>query len=185
MSSSKEKSNMWQDYLRPIVVLLVICLAVATLLAFVNNMTAPLIAENEEKSANAAYFEALPEADHFTELPCDMENVLKVLKADNGAGYVITAQAKGYGGAVPAAVAFSEDGKILNVYMMENGETPGMGQKVRDQAFSGQFAGMDAAPFTISDIDAITGATISSKASVEAINLAIAAYDAVVKGGAA
>ena len=60
--------------------------------------------------------------------------------------------------------------------MMENSETPGLGQKVTEDAFSGQFAGRDAVELTIDDVDAVTGATISSKAAVSAIDLAIAAY---------
>ncbi|MBD5093427.1 MAG: FMN-binding protein, partial [Subdoligranulum sp.] len=58
-------------------------------------------------------------------------------------------------------------------------ETPGLGQKVKTDAFQGQFSGMAAEAFTISDIDALTGATISSRAATTAINAAIVAYDTV------
>lgn len=174
--------NTWNSYLKPVAVLLVICAAVGALLSGVNALTSPAIAANEEAAANATYFAVLPEADGFTELDCCIDGVTAVLKADNGAGYVITAQARGYGGQVPAAVAFSPDGTILSVAMMSNDETPGLGQKVTASDFTGQFAGRSAEAFTIDEVDAVSGATISSRAAVSAVNLAIEAYLQVTGG---
>ncbi len=162
--------------LRPTLILAAVCLLSALLLAGLNRITTPIIAENEAETADAVYHSLLPEATGFTQLPCEIQGVTAVMEADNGTGYVITAQSRGYGGQVPAAVAFSAEGKILGVTMMENSETPGLGQKVTEDAFSGQFAGRDAVELTIDDVDAVTGATISSKAAVSAIDLAIAAY---------
>ncbi len=168
--------------IRPTLILALICLLATLLLAGLNQLTTPIITENEERTANETYAALLPEADGFTARACDIDGVTAVMEANNGAGYVITAQSRGYGGQVPAAVAFSSDGTILGVTMMENSETPGLGQKVTEDAFSGQFTGRDASEFAIDDIDAITGATISSKAAVSAINLAIEAYQEI--GGA-
>lgn len=168
--------SIWKQYLKPVAVLLAICFVVGAVLAVVNQYTAPLIAANEEAAANETYFAVLPEADSFTELDCDIDGVTVVLQADNGAGYVITAEAQGYGGEVPAAVSFDNDGNIIAVIMMSNDETAGLGQKVTEESFYSQFAGLPAEELTIDDIDAVTGATISSKAAVKAINLAIQAY---------
>ncbi len=172
----------WKEFGKPVAVLLTICLLAGVVLAGVNAMTADAIAANEAAEATAAYYEALPTAEGFEELDCDIDGVTAVLRATNGVGYVVTAEAKGYGGQVPAAVAISPEGVILNVVMMENDETAGLGQKVRESAFSDQFAGMAAEAFTIDDIDAISGATISSRAAVSAINLAIEAYQQVTEG---
>lgn len=90
------------------------------------------------------------------------EGVTAIYKADNDSGYVITAQAKGYGGEVPVMVAFNAEGTIEAVQFLDNDETPGLGQKVKSEAFQSQFSGMPAEEFGLSDIDAITGATISS-----------------------
>ena len=176
--------KLWNSYLKPVAVLLAICAVVGAVLSAINAQTAPIIAANEEAARNETYFAALPEADSFTQLDCSIDGVTAVLKADNGAGYVVTAQARGYGGQVPAAVAFSTDGTILQVIMMSNEETPGLGQKVTDEDFSGQFAGREAQPLTIDQVDAVSGATISSKAAVTAIDLAVEAY-LEVTGGAA
>lgn len=172
--------SVWKQYGKPMAVLLAICIAVGAVLAVVNQFTAPVIAANEEKANNETYFAVLPEADSFTELECDIDGVTAVLKADNGAGYVITAEANGYGGAVPVAVSFDNDGNIIHVIMMSNDETPGLGQKVTEESFYSQFDGLPAETLTIDDIDAITGATISSKAAVNAINLAIEAYQSII-----
>ena len=85
-------------------------------------------------------------------------------------------------------VAFNSEGKIEAVQFLDNDETPGLGQKVKDEAFSGQFAGKDAAPLTLgTDIDAsslplTTGATVSSRAAANAVNKAIEAYGMLQAG---
>ncbi len=172
----------WKEYVKPVIVLLAICLVSAFLLAEVDHLTAPIIQENVRKSTYEVYYQVLPDADTFTQLPCDLEGVTAVLKADNGAGYVITAQSRGYGGQVPAAVSFDQEGSILRVVMMANSETPGLGQKVTLPAFYDQFAGSAAEKLSLESIDAVSGATISSRASVTAINLAVEAYQNIVGG---
>lgn len=174
--------KLWKNYLRPAVTLMVICLLVGAALAAVNAATAPAIAANELASLNATYAAVLPEADGFEALDCSIEGVTAVLRAKNGAGYVITAQSQGYGGQVPAAVAFGADGTILRVAMLSNDETPGLGQKVTEESFTGQFSGRKAAQMTLADIDAVSGATISSRAALSAVNLACAAFEQVVGG---
>ena len=171
--------NTWNDFVKPIVVLGVICLVTSLLLAVTNNVTAPIIAENAVKTANATRQALLPSADTFTEVAPETptEGVTAIYKADNDSGYVITAQAKGYGGEVPVMVAFNAEGTIEAVQFLDNDETPGLGQKVKSEAFQSQFSGMPAEEFGLSDIDAITGATISSGAAASAINAAIAAYN--------
>jgi len=145
-------------------------------------LTKDRIAENIQKSTFAVYYQVLPDADEFEQLDCNMEGVTAVLKAKNGAGYVITAQARGYGGQVPAAVSFDSNGNILKTVMMANSETPGLGQKVTLESFYGQFSNRPAKNFIIDEIDAVSGATISSKASVTAINRAIDAYHQACRG---
>ena len=97
--------NTWNDFVKPIVVLGVICLVTSLLLAVTNNVTAPIIAENAVKTANATRQALLPSADTFTEVAPETptEGVTAIYKADNDSGYVITAQAKGYGGEVLGA----------------------------------------------------------------------------------
>lgn len=174
-----KNKNLWEDIFRPIVVLGCICLVCSLLLGVTNQLTSPVIKANQDKAANEAYYAVLPTAEGFEELTSTQAGVTKVLKAQNGVGYVISAEAQGYGGMVPVVVAFGEDGNIACVTFPENSETAGLGQKIRDESFASQFAGKASDTMTIGDIDAIPSATISSVAAVNAVNNAIAAYKEV------
>ena len=86
-----------KETLKPIFVLTGICLIVAVLLAATNGITAPIIAANAEATAQQTRLELLPEADNFEVVPVEAEGVTEAARAENGAGWVITAQAQGYG----------------------------------------------------------------------------------------
>lgn len=174
--ASAEKASLWSSVLKPAVVLVVICAIVGFLLGTVNNLTLPTIMANREARAWATYSSLIPEASDFVALECDVPGVTACMEAADDRGFAITAQAKGYSSQVPMAVAFDDEGVITNVIGMDNTETPGLGTKVKDAAFTDQFIGRAAEPMTLDDIDAITGATISSKAALAALNEAIEAY---------
>ena len=124
--------NVWNDFAKPIVVLGVICAVSSALLAATHSVTQPIIDANAVATANAARTALLPEADSFTQnTNVRVDGVTEVYVADNGAGAGITAEASGYGGAVPVMVAFNSEGKIEAVQFLDNDETPGLGQKVR------------------------------------------------------
>lgn len=171
------------NMIKPVVILVIICAIAGCILAVVHAKTQPLIDANDLAAKTATYKETLPEAEDFEELSCDIEGVTAVLKSTNDVGYVITAQSRGYGGQVPVAVAIDDSGTVLKLVCMSNDETPGLGSKVQDESFTSQFTGIEAKEITIDDIDAISGATISSKAVVAAINLAFQAFAQIQEGG--
>lgn len=176
--------NLIIDFAKPVAVLSIICAAAGTLLAVTHQMTQPVIEANAAAAANAMRSELLPQADSFTAYTKEsVKNVTDIFIADNGAGAVITAQAAGYGGNVPVMVAFDAQGSIQAVRFLPNTETPGLGQKVQTPAFANQFAGKPASELALgTDIIAITGATISSRAALTAVNSAIEAYTVAVSG---
>lgn len=174
--------KIWNDFVKPIVVLGTICLISSVLLAMTNGVTAPIIETNSARVANETRKSLLPQADTFTKVETSVAGVTEMYKAGNGTGYVVTASSKGYGGQVPVMVSFDTNGKIVAAKFLDNSETPGLGQKVKSAAFQKQFSGMAAEQFTLSDIDAISGATISSSAAVRAINAAITAYTTATGG---
>ncbi|MBQ6491453.1 MAG: FMN-binding protein [Atopobiaceae bacterium] len=94
-------------------------------------------------------------------------------------GYVIVAQSKGYGGQVPIAVAFDTSGNVTSITTMPNEETPGLGSRIAEESYIGQYVGLAASPISADDIDLISGATISSKAALSAFNIAVEAYEEV------
>ena len=186
-----KNNNMWENFLKPVVVLFVICIVASAALAGTNQLTAPIIKAQEEAAANAAYLEVLPEADGFEEITdFQSSNVTKALKATNGAGWVIQAYGKGFGGDVPVVVAFDSEGTILKVKFMENSETAGFGQKLADpadadgQKLAESFVGKSGT-LEAGDVDMISGVTVSSKAALAAVNSAVNCFNEVALGQAA
>lgn len=179
------KSRVWTPILSPIVALAAICLIISFLLGLTNSVTAPLIDANTAAAAEEARVALLPEADGFAELPIEVEapNVTAAYEATNGVGYIIEAYGKGYGGNVPAMIAFDSEGNIKDITFLANSETPGLGTRlVTEPEFAAQFAGQPAQSYTLQDIDALASATISSGAALTAINAAVAFYQEQVLG---
>ena len=115
------KKNTWNDMLKPVVVLVVICVIASAGLAVTNQFTAPIIAEQQAAAANQAYLVVVPGADNFEEVTdFATTNVQAVMKATNGAGWAIKASAKGFGGDVPVVVGFDAEGNIVGIQFMEN-----------------------------------------------------------------
>ena len=170
-----EKKNTFEEIVRPILVLTLICVVVSGLLAGTHAITQPVIDANAKREADASRIALLPEADAFTQVKYTDAVISEVWAADNGAGYVITGSAKGYGGDVPVMVGITADGTISAIQVMDNEETPGVGKKVMEADFTDQFKGK-----TGSDgIDVIGGATFSSKAVFEVVDAAMSAYQTV------
>lgn len=88
-------------------------------------------------------------------------------------GYIVTAQANGYGGADKVVVGISKDIKVTGIsYPEALPETPGLGQKATEPAFKEQFVGKGRNLIVKEDIDAISGATITSTAVTNSVNAA-------------
>lgn len=94
---------------------------------------------------------------------------------------VIGSSDKGFSGTVKLMVGFKPEGTINNIVVLEQKETPGLGTKMKDDKFISQFRDKNPETFVLKvkkdggDVDALTGATISSRAFDEAVQIA---YDA-------
>ncbi|MBL7857362.1 MAG: RnfABCDGE type electron transport complex subunit G [Cyclobacteriaceae bacterium] len=103
---------------------------------------------------------------------------------------VKTRSSKGYSGDIWLMVGFSMKGEILKVYVVEHRETPGLGSKMTDLKFYQQFVGKNPEQMKLKvkkdggDVDAISGATISSRAYAEAVQLAYDTFKAANYGEA-
>lgn len=157
-------------------------------LAFVNGKTLPLITENKALGETRALAEVLP----------GMEGGFDERKNEGGklsywigyrdagkteiGGYIFIARGSGYSSIISSMVSFDANGAIVGVKILSQQETPGLGAKIQevrrgetDPWFPRQFIGK-----TVSDdikvkkdggdIDAITGATISSRTVTDSIN---------------
>lgn len=169
-------SNVRKDFIKPILVLMFICLFVSTALAFTNQKTAPIIKEAERVKAEEARKEVLPDADNFTQM--DLEalpaTVSEVYKADNGVGFVFMLITKGYGGDMKLICGIDSEGKITDCNTLVHSETKGIGTRTTLPKFREQFYGKDS---SLEDVTTISGATKSSKPYIEAIKDAFAAYE--------
>lgn len=122
---------MMKDIVKPIAVLAGICLVVTALLAFVNQLTLPVIVEAEEKAAAAARSEVLSAAKDFKRLTPEYlpEGVTEVYEGSDGSGYVILVQVKGYGGVIRLIAGIRSDGTLEAIKTLSHSETTGVGTK--------------------------------------------------------
>jgi electron transport complex protein RnfG len=175
---------MKKDFVMPILVLSVICLVISLALAVTNGFTSPVIAVNAADRAETARRALIPEAEGFAPVaaPGLPGGVTEAYGTTNGVGYVFSVSATGYGGSgsLQILVGIDNDGKIIAIKTLANGETKGLGSRVSEPDFEGQFAGKDGG---LDGVNAVTGATISSKAYLGAVREAFAAYTLVKEAG--
>jgi electron transport complex protein RnfG len=153
-----------KEIVLPSLALFLICVAVAGALAAVNAVTVAPIARNALHEANEAKRQLFPGA-RF--------DGIAAYQGDELAGYCIEAEAQGYGGALKVMVGLTPDGEVQHVKVLDaSGETPGLGQKVKEDSFLKQFAGQSA----IKSVDGIASATYSSRGVMNAVNAALDVY---------
>lgn len=183
-----------RDIIKPATTLFITCLIVTLSLAFTYSATKGKIAERAEIDAENARKEVLAVADTFKEIT-DIDSIIKansglepVKKAFKGVkgneviGYVFSTESKGYGGAIGITVGIDTKGKVMGVKIGESKETPGLGSKASDKPFISQFLNIiPKEPLKVikikkskpEEIEAISGATITSKAVTKAVQAAI------------
>lgn len=168
-----------KDVLIPTVALLVICLIATALLAGTNLITKEKIALNAVETENASRKVVMPDAVSFGEVK-ETETGLTVCEAlddkNQVAGYVYTSGAKGYGGTVLVMVGIDAEGTVTGIEILSHGETPGLGANATKDDFKSRFIGKSG-ELTVNktsndgqNIQAITAATITSKAVTGAVN---------------
>ena len=155
------------------VTLLLITAVVAGLLGLVNSLTANKIAENTAKKANEAMQAVLPSAS-YEALEVNKEGVSEAYKSENG--YVVRVSANGFGGAIDLMVGVDFEGKVTGVSVISHAETASLGAECTREDFRTQFIGISDAPKVVKDggaIEALTGATVTSRAVSNAVALAL------------
>lgn len=168
--------------------LLAITAIAGLILAFAYDITkAPI--EAKAKADQAAAMKVVLEAEEFTELDdITNENITGLFEAKTGgnaAGYVLQVNSSGYGGKIELMVGINGEGALSGIEILSHTETPGLGSKAKDDpAFAAQYKGLPAETELAvgSDIQAITGATITSKAVTNGVNTAINYYNTNLKG---
>ena len=173
-----KKGNTFQEMIKPLLVLVVICLVVSALLGFTHSVTAPIVEENERIAAEQTRKAVLAGAESFTEIDCDTEalGITSAYKEDSGKGYVITAARKGYGGNVIVTVGIDGSGKVVGLNANVSTETSGVGSKAGLPSYTDKYIGLSG---SAAGVDTISNATYSSTAVRNGVSAALAAYDAI------
>lgn len=155
----------------------IICLAATLVLAVTYEITKPKIENQLNSEEQNALKAIMPQADLFNEKTLDGIEYFEALKGRNIIGYCVRVTGTGYNGYIRMIVGIDTNGIIQGLQVLEHSETPGLGAKINEiaqgetePAFLKQFKGKDAKTIEIKkDIDAITGATISSRAVTDAV----------------
>lgn len=179
-----------KEIIIPAVSLFVICLVVTALLAVTNKFTQPRIEKLAADTENKTKAEVLSSADSFSEAQTyELQGVqyeyYEGLASGEKAGYVISTSAKGYGGDIDVMVGIGNDGRVTGVSILSISETAGLGMNAKNDSFLSQFNGLSGEIGVAknnakdNDIQALTGATITSKAMVQAVNTALQIYSGI------
>ena len=169
-------------------------------LGLVHEITLNPIAQAQEKAKKEAWQAVFPDAklDEFKETDVDTKAADKAVK-DLGvkatidevcevqggeAGYIVTATDKeGYGGDIKITVGIKNDGTVSGISILSISETAGLGMRATEPAFYKQYEGKQTDRFVVSKdggdgepIDALSGATITSRAVTGAVNAALGYY---------
>ena len=187
-----------RDILIPTISLVLITGVSTVLLAGTNELTKEPISVAEETGKQKSMQSVSPKnADSYVKI--DTEDVkaecYEVLdKEGKVIAYTIATNIKGYGGTIKVMTGIDKNGSIIGVNVYDNSdETTGLGAKTSEKKFCGQFSSKSAnTDFIVSKdaekypdsqkIDAVTGATISSRAVTEAVNRALELYREISGG---
>ncbi len=176
-----------EDIIKPVGVLLAICIIIPLALSVTNKVTAKKIAELENENSKKN-MQSLVSADDFEKCSDGGIEYYTAIKGGETAAYIFTESAKGYGGDVSVMTAVKPDGTVVGVAILDvSGETPGLGQNAAKESFYSQYAGLkkgvsllkNGARAENNEVDAVTGATITSTAVTRAVNAALDDFEKV------
>ena len=178
-------------------VLLLVTAIAGGILAGVNGVTEPVIAEMERQKTFSAMLEIFTEADDF--LPVDeallaeiasantfVIEVMEAKKGDETIGFAMKAKSGGYGGDLITQIGINLDGTMAGIKILQQSETPGLGSRiVDDPAFAASFAGKNTAsglsavkaPSAENEVMALSGATVSTNGIMVGVNGAVEVFN--------
>lgn len=176
-----------EDIIKPVGVLLAICIIIPLALSVTNKVTAKKIAELEAANSKKN-MQSLIDADNFEECENGEITYYAAINGGKTATYIFTESSKGYGGDVSVMTAIKPDGTVAGVAILDvSGETPGLGQNAAKESFFSQYIGLkkgvsvlkNGAKAENNEVDAVTGATITSTAVTRAVNKALDDFEKV------
>lgn len=196
--------------LKNTVILTIITLVSGVALGGVYQITKEPIAKAQEEAKQEAYQQVFEDADAFEVLKVDaqeaadavasagvddgavIDEAVEAIQGDETIGYVITStDPNGYGGDIQVSVGIQSDGTVSGIAILSISETAGLGMKAAESDFYEQYSGKQTDHFYVSkdggegeEIDAISGATITSRAVTGAVNSSLGYFQNVLGGSA-
>lgn len=158
---------------------ILLCAALGALLWGVNALTAGRIQQEEQERRRVQLQAVMPGAEAFSEIPFDRTRADEVLAAVSGTqlqGYCVTVTVQGFNGPMEVLVGVNENGSVTGVLVVEDRETPEAGKRATESTFLNQFLGKSGTVRVNQGnnaVEAVSGATISSRAVTEGVNRAL------------
>ncbi len=194
-----------RDILVPAFVLFMTGLIVTGLLAAVYRVANPIMEAREARELRASLQMVLPEAATFAEVgsrntlsgdgvavPETVTFVWKGHSGEEAVGYVVSVEPKGYGGKMVLIVGIGADGAVTGLRLISQNETPGLGTQAEEPSWLDGYLGVSAQTGVrtvkqessgTGDIQAITGATVTSRAVTRGVADAVAIGETMLERG--
>ncbi len=207
----KEKDKFdFKGIMKAIVAICIITLVMGAALGVVYNVTKDPIEKANEKAKTEAYKEVFPDAYEVRNPELDLTEINDVIKEmgythdtidelniaidenKNLIGYVfVVTDDNGYGGEIQMVIGFRNDGTVTGISFLSINETVGLGMEATSEEFKKQFVGKSSTGITYTkqgavlenQVDALSGATITTSAVCDGVNAAMSIMEAL-KGGA-
>lgn len=181
--------------IRPILTLMLICAVSAFSIVNIEGLTRGYIEQQKQQMIVAGYKEVFPNLGTIQKLDGVQDSLINevVASVSNGQinGYIYTVHPSGYSGEIVTMLGFDvQKQKITGIKILTQTETPGLGAKCKETEFTQKFAGKNAKqPLHIvkqnsnnpNDIQALTAATITSRAVVKGVNAARAHFETIIE----
>ncbi|MBU1125322.1 MAG: RnfABCDGE type electron transport complex subunit G [Candidatus Omnitrophica bacterium] len=162
-------------------VLGLICGTAGAVLAVVHEATAPKIAQQKKDQEEEALRQIMPDAKKFLLKTTEEDSVYYIAYDENDTltGFLLKAEGKGYSSTIEVMVGLDRNLTITAIKVLSANETPGLGSRIKDAAFQEQFKDKNLQSY--GEIQAITGATISSTAVINAVKTKITQLQDVLR----
>ncbi len=184
-----------KDIIKITLNLIIVYLIGGAILSFVYAKAAPQIYKNNVETEKKALKELMPDADSIVKMgewePYEKHaNYFVAKKGDQVIGYVVQSFGKGYSSFINTFIAVDKDFTVRKIKVLSHNETPGLGDGIEEKWFQAQFSGKTLDHLKVikgetkEDIQALSGATISSRAVTEdAVKNGVAFLIKTIKGG--
>lgn len=189
IAENKNDGSLLRRTLRITLSLTVICICVALAVSASYSLTRDRIEQKRLETERAAIAEVFGKDGisykPLENVPSDVSAVFEVATPGGGVcGWAVSVSPSGFGGNIDMIVGVSADGTLVGVNITALSETPGLGSRVNDPGYLSQYAGLGGKLALGRDIDAVSGATISSRSVLAGVNRALEAVSSMGLVGA-